>query len=92
MESKRNSRDIMTEFGIKTQAQLKSLYVDALVEQGRITAIVRSRGRKKAEGSKKEVLKVNKRGSLIVTRELVEQMGFKLETPLPSGRQRPESA
>ena len=46
VESKRPSREIMDEFGIKTQAQLKSLYVDALVDQNRITAIVSSRGRK----------------------------------------------
>jgi hypothetical protein len=76
VESKRNSKDIMAEFGIKTQAQLKSMYVDALVAQGRISAIVRSRGRKKADGSKKESLRINKRGSLIVPREIVEQMGF----------------
>ena len=78
VESKRPSREIMDEFGIKTQAQLKSLYVDALVDQNRITAIVSSRGRKKSAGQKKESLQINKRGSLIVPRELVEQMGFKI--------------
>ena len=68
----------MKEFGIKTSAQLKAKYLDAMIEKGEIPAIVTTRGPgKKAETKSKSIL-VNKRGSIIVPKELVEEMGFKV--------------
>jgi hypothetical protein len=76
VESGLPSTKIMDKFGIKTSAQLKALYLDALVEKGKAPGIKTRAGR--APKKSKEIF-VNKRGSLIVPRELVEEMGFKEE-------------
>lgn len=76
VKSGRSSTEIMTEFGIKTSGQLKSLYVDALAAAGQITGIIAAkRTSKKPEKQSKE-LRVNKRGSLVVPRDLIDEMGF----------------
>ena len=79
VESKQPSKKIMEQFKIKTSAQLKALYLDALVAKGRVEGLVgrSSRGSGAAEKSK-EIL-VNKRGSLVIPREMIEEMGFKIE-------------
>ena len=46
VESGLRSTDIMTKFGLKTSAQLKAAYLDALVDQGQAKAISGVRGRK----------------------------------------------
>ena len=69
------SKEIMDKFGISTSAQLKSLYLDALVAKGLAAGIT---GRVKEEKAGKTIV-VNKRGSLVISRELVEEMGFKIE-------------
>ena len=70
------SKEIMEKFGIKTSSQLKSAYLDALVETGQVKGVVSSRsGRAKAKKDSKEIL-VNKRGSIVVPRSLVEEFGF----------------
>ena len=40
VESGLTSKEIMARFGIKTGAQLKALYVDALAAKGRVKGIV----------------------------------------------------
>ena len=76
VESGRSSKEIMSEFGLKTLAQLKALYVDALAEKGEIKGIVTSR-RKTAEPSRKtRILKVNQRGSLVIPQDMIEEMGY----------------
>lgn len=76
VESGLPSTEIMAKFGLKTSGQLKSLYVDALAEKGRIKGIVR-RVPKAAKAPKKaKEIKVNKRGSLIIPQEMVQDMGF----------------
>ena len=77
VESGKPSKEIMEQFGINTSAQLKALYLDALVEKGLAPAIIRRAGKKKDDKAGKEIL-VNKRGSLIVPAPLVEEMGFKI--------------
>ena len=69
---------IMTTFGIKTSAQLKALYVDALVEQGKVKAIGSSKSRVGRPAKKVNTVKVNQRGSLVVPKELIEEFGFKV--------------
>ena len=76
VESGRNSKDIMNEFGIKTSAQLKALVYDALVDQDKAKEIVSTRG---AAGRKSKEIVVNKRGSLVIPKDLVEDMGFNIE-------------
>ena len=76
VDSGRSSREIMEEFGIKSSAQLKTAYLDALVATGRVKGVVGSpRGRRKAEKSSNEIV-VNKRGSLVLSRSMVEELGF----------------
>ena len=70
--------EIMEKFGIKTSAQLKALYLDALVSKGEAPAIA-GRQKSAASVSKSKSIVVNKRGSLVIPRPLVEEMGFKLD-------------
>ena len=76
VESGMRSTDIMSKFGIKTSSQLKTLYVDALIAKGRAPGIRTTRGSKPDDSEAPTGLKVNKRGSLVVPRELIEKMGF----------------
>ena len=78
VESGVPSTVIMEKYGIKTSAQLKARYLDALVEKGAASAIKSSRGRGAAKETDDKNIKVNKRGSLIIPRSLVEEMGFKV--------------
>jgi hypothetical protein len=77
VESGRSSKEIMVEFGFKTPTQLKSYYLDALVAKGRAAGISGKAARapkvKQAKG-----IKVNKRGSLVVPKVRIQEMGFKV--------------
>ena len=77
INSEAPSTEIMAQFGIKTSAQLKALYHDALVEQGKINGIVSARSKGGAlAGQKSTDLTVSKRGSLVLPRRIVDEMGF----------------
>jgi len=76
VESGRPAKEIMADFGFNTPTQLKTYYLDALVEKGKATGITGRTPRAKAK--KAEGIKVNKRGSLVIPRERVEGMGFKI--------------
>jgi hypothetical protein len=69
--------EIMKKFGFNTSTQLKVAYTNALMETGKIPEIQSQRGGKPAGGVKKEVA-VSKRGSLILSKELIEDLGFKV--------------
>jgi hypothetical protein len=75
IKSGKPSTEIMRKFGIKTSAQLKSYYMDALMEKGEIPGISRKRGGGDGDGVDKEI-QVNKRGSLVVPKDLVEHFDF----------------
>lgn len=69
-------KDIMKELGIQTKASLRKVYYDALVEAGKIRAIVTERTVKKAP--KKRTLKIGKRGTMLLSSAvLIDQLGFK---------------
>lgn len=72
------SKEIMAKFDFSTLAQLKSFYLDALTAEGKVPGINFTRGRAAAPAGKSNLFKVNKRGSLIVPKEMIETMGFKL--------------
>jgi hypothetical protein len=76
VQSGKPSTEIMKEFGIKTSAQLKSKYLDAMVETGAVKGIAGTRGRGKRT-DKSKIIRVNKRGSLVIPSEMVGSMGFK---------------
>ena len=76
VEAGQNQKEIMKDFGIKTSAQLKALVYDALVDQDKAKEIVSSRG---GAGKKSKEILVNKRGSLVIPKDLVDEMGFEIE-------------
>ena len=74
VEAGETQGDIMKKFGFKTSTQLKTAYMNALIENGKITAIKGGRGRGKADKAKQ--VGVGKRGSIIISKELVESLGI----------------
>ena len=70
-------KHIMKELGLQTKASLKKMYFDALVETGKIKAIITER-EKKRKPRKPQVLTIGKRGVLTLSRlMLIDQFGFK---------------
>ncbi|MFH1985375.1 MAG: hypothetical protein ABIL58_26360 [Pseudomonadota bacterium] len=66
---------IMEKLGLKTPTQLKVAYANALMAAGTVPEI--KKGRKTpAKAAVSKVATVNKRGSLVITKILVEEMGF----------------
>ena len=70
-------KQIMKELGIQTKASLKKMYFDALVEAGKIKAII-TKSEKKRRRRKPKVLTIGKRGTLALSRLLlIDKFGFK---------------
>lgn len=69
-------KKIMNKFGFKNSSQLKVAYVNALMESGKIPKIKGGRGAESAIEVNKEI-KVNKRGSLVIPKVLIQEFGFK---------------
>jgi len=67
---------VMDKFGFKTSTQLKVAYLNAAVESGKVPEIKGGRGAKEKDPVSKEVA-VNKRGSLVIPKGLVEEFGLK---------------
>jgi hypothetical protein len=66
--------EIMKKMGFKTSTQLKAAYMSALIAEGKVPAIKGGRGAGKAEKAKE--VGVGKRGSIIISKELVESLGI----------------
>ena len=77
VNSGQTDKELMEKFGFKTRMQLKSLYLDALVEKGTVASIIGRSNRKDAAARDNKDIQVNKRGSLIVPRTIMEEFGFK---------------
>lgn len=73
VEAGKTQTEIMSEFGYKTSAQVKTAYMNALVEAGKVTPITGGRGSKTA---KMKTVGVGKRGSLIISKEFVDHLGI----------------
>jgi len=70
-------KQIMKELGIQTKASLKKMYFDALVEAGKIKAIITEREKKRRQ-RKPKVLTIGKRGTLTLSHLLlIDKSGFK---------------
>jgi len=69
-----HQRDIMKQFKFNTTAQLKAHYLDALMKAGKAPEIKSGRAKAKANPSK-EVM-VSKRGSLVIPKGMIDEMGF----------------
>jgi hypothetical protein len=78
VESGTVANEVMDKFDINTRTQLKTLYLDALVEVGRAKAIVSRASKGSAQAKQSREIRVNKRGSVVVPREMVENMGFSI--------------
>jgi hypothetical protein len=77
VESGQPQNEIMKKFNFKTGAQLKAAYMNALIEAGKVVPIKGGRGGRKAEKAK--LLRVGKRGSLILSADLVKELGISAE-------------
>jgi hypothetical protein len=83
--------EIMEQLGIKTSTQLKTAYANALMETGQAPTI-KGAGKKAKKKPMNMKISVNKRGSLVVPRKMIESMGIKIGEPFeakktPSGIQ-----
>jgi hypothetical protein len=74
VEAEETQSDIMKKFGFKTSTQLKTAYMNALIDAGKVTAIKSGRGSGKAKKAK--LVGVGKRGSIIIPQEMVEGLGI----------------
>ncbi len=66
--------EIMKAFGFKTSTQLKAAYMNALVDEGAVAGIKSGRG--KAKPTTSNEVNVGKRGSLILSKNLIAELGF----------------
>jgi len=69
-----SQKEIMEKFGINTSTQLKVAYANALMETGKIAIIKSGRASGKKEVARE--ISVGKRGSIIVPKDLVSELGF----------------
>ena len=68
-------KQIMDHLKIKTGAQLKVAYIDALMNSGQVPALQTDRPRKSK--TRKNIISVNKHGSLVIARAILDQFDFK---------------
>jgi hypothetical protein len=68
---------IMEKFGFKTSTQLKVAYANALMETGQAPTLVS--GRSKKTKAVDNQISINKRGSLIIPKDLVDSLGFEID-------------
>ncbi len=69
-----DQKAIMDEFGFKNSSQLKVAYANALMEEKMVPELVGGRGAAKKAGPPKA--KVNKRGSVVISKEVVADLGY----------------
>jgi hypothetical protein len=66
--------EIMKKMGFKTSTQLKTAYMTALIAEGKVPSIKGGGGAGKT--SKVKAIGVGKRGSIIISKELVASLGI----------------
>ena len=74
VESGKPQADIIKEFKFNTAAQFKNHYLNALIEAGKAPEIVTSRASTTSAPAKEA--SVSKRGSIVISKGLIEEMGF----------------
>jgi hypothetical protein len=67
-------KDIMKKMGFKTSTQVKTAYMNALIAEGKAVAIKGGRGAAKAQ--KVKLIRVGKKGSIIIPAEKVAELGI----------------
>ena len=78
VESGKHQAEIMKELAFNTAAQFKSHYLSALIEAGKAPEIKTGRVSTKSTPAKEAF--VSKRGSVVISRGLIEEMGFAVGT------------
>ena len=78
IESGIHQAEIMKVFAFKTAAQFKNHYLSALMKAGKAPEIKTSRSPKKSAPAKEAF--VSKRGSVVIAKGLIEEMGFAVGT------------
>ena len=74
VKSGKVQQEIMKAFKFNTAAQFKAHYLDALMKAGEAPEIKSGRGKAKKTPTK-EVL-VSKRGSVVIPKSMIDEMGF----------------
>jgi hypothetical protein len=74
IEDETPQADILKKMGFKSSMQLKAAYMNALVAEGKVTPIKGGRGGGKTQKAK--TVGVGKRGSIVISKDLVESMGL----------------
>ncbi len=68
--------EIMDKFGFKTSTQLRLAYADALMEAGKVSEIKSGRKSNAKSAIVDTMVAVNKRGTLVLPKALVESFGL----------------
>ena len=74
IEDETPQADIFKKMGFKSSMQLKTAYMSALIAEGKITGIKGGRGGGKVQKAK--TVGVGKRGSIVISKDLVEGFGI----------------
>lgn len=74
VENGKHQGEIMKEFKFNNATQFKTHYLSALMEAGKAPEIKTSRTTSESAPSKK--VAVSKRGSVVIARDLIVEMGF----------------
>jgi hypothetical protein len=74
IEDETPQAEILKKMGFKTSTQLKTAYMSALIAEGKISGIKGGRGGGKAKKTK--TVNVGKRGSIVISKELVDGLGI----------------
>jgi hypothetical protein len=74
IEDETPSVEIMKKMGFKTSTQLKTAYMGALIAEGKVPAI--KGGRSAGKAKKVKTVGVGKRGSIVISKDLVEGFGL----------------
>jgi hypothetical protein len=74
IEDETPQAEIMKKMGFKTSMQLKTAYMNALIAEGKVSAI--KGGRAAGKKAKVKEIGIGKRGSIILSKELVESLGI----------------
>jgi hypothetical protein len=72
-----HQQEIMKAFGFKTSAQVKTAYLRALVESGEVPGLIGGRGG--SNTPKAKPIGVGKRGSIVISKEKVAELGIGTE-------------
>jgi hypothetical protein len=67
--------EVMDKFGFKNSSQLKVAYVNALMETGQAPQLIKAAA-SAANVKRFNTITVNKRGSLIIPKDMVDTYGF----------------